>query len=960
MKILFFLAITICLHLKSTAQNTCNNWLSLPSRPSYISIGDLDIPGNKLTVEALINRTTPYSGGRLYAGDIVSKHDGPTDVNYLLRPNSAEITTSNGYFITPPVCEIDLNKTYHLAMVYDGSTLKFYRNGYLMSQVAATGNLYQNNWQTRIGFYENQVYNENFIGYINEVKIWNVARTQNEIQNSMISIPFSSPASQTGLLAYYSFNDLINKQGNNAWNGKLGGAASVNATNNNCIFTIDSCNIIINEKVDFSYKQNPCSPLNIQFTDYDNETKENYWSFGDGVSVVDQANPTHQYALPGTYTVKYVLRNVGTDTIIKNIPFNVEQDDIIITPDTTICYGSTLQLLTKPSSDFCWDPVEFLDNPNSPNPNSSPTAPIIYTFTGVMMGENVIRNGDFSSGNQFFGSEFQYATTNTSNGQYFVGTSSSGWNNQMNNCADKSSGSGNMLMIQGSTEKEKVIWTQMIGVTPNTNYSFSAWIQALSSRNNLHIALTIDGHTIDILDATLNPCKWEKMNGNWNSGNKTQIFLAVINRNSQMQVSDFALDDISFSPVQIKKESIAINIDKPEIQVTGLQTVCSGSMVELKATGTQLYSWSPANLFQNPNEANAKATVYETTKFFIEGQTDKGCIISDSLVVETYPLPTFNKTSDTAICANSTIQLKMEGGVSYSWSPAGTLDNASVSSPNATPVSDTKYMISILDQFSCEFTDSIQVSIKPEPQFSISPPSSVCKGEPITLWASGGDIYEWTPSGMFDNAAIPNPTVYIDNESTFKVRITELICNHTTELTTNIQVLPSPQIIATSSNDIDCTTGFSQLMANGGMSYEWSPVEGLDFADRENPTARPLTTTKYIVTGIDQNGCSNNDSVTIQVNFTGASNNFIYNAFTPNNDGLNDCFGLKHWNNVESLNFSIYNRWGQKIFHTDNSNICWDGKYKGVNQEAGVYIYQITGKTVCENVNTKGTFLLIR
>src|SRR5690606_352246 len=142
----------------------------------------------------------------------------------------------------------------------------------------------------------------------------------------------------------------------------------------------------------------------------------------------------------------------------------------------------------------------------------------------------------------------------------------------------------------------------------------------------------------------------------------TQIFLAVINRNSQMQVSDFALDDISFSPVQIKKESIAINIDKPEIQVTGLQTVCSGSMVELRATGTQLYSWSPANLFQNPNEANAKATVYETTKFFIEGQTDKGCIISDSLVVETYPLPTFNKTSDTAICANSTIQLKMEGG----------------------------------------------------------------------------------------------------------------------------------------------------------------------------------------------------------------------------------------------------------------------------------------------------------
>src|SRR5690606_24878219 len=143
------------------------------------------------------------------------------------------------------------------------------------------------------------------------------------------------------------------------------------------------------------------------------------------------------------------------------------------------------------------------------------------------------------SGNQFFGSDYQYAATNTSNGQYFIGTSSSNWNNQMNNCTDKSSGSGNMLMIKGSMDKEKVIWTQMIGVTPNTNYSFSTWIQALSSLNNLDIGLRIDGHTIEILDESLIQCKWQKIQGIWNSGNKTQVFLSIVNRNDQMQVSDF-------------------------------------------------------------------------------------------------------------------------------------------------------------------------------------------------------------------------------------------------------------------------------------------------------------------------------------------------------------------------------------------------------------------------------------
>src|SRR5687767_13500370 len=78
--------------------SNCNNWLYLPSKSSYVRVGDLDIPGNQITVEALVMRTTPYTGGLLFAGDIVSKHEDVNDNNYLLRPNNAEITTSiTGY-----------------------------------------------------------------------------------------------------------------------------------------------------------------------------------------------------------------------------------------------------------------------------------------------------------------------------------------------------------------------------------------------------------------------------------------------------------------------------------------------------------------------------------------------------------------------------------------------------------------------------------------------------------------------------------------------------------------------------------------------------------------------------------------------------------------------------------------------------------------------------------------------
>lgn len=221
----------------------CNNWLSTPFNPSYVDIGDLDVPGDKITVEAVINRTEPYlpGTGDYNDGDIVSKHTNPTNVNYLLRPNHAYITTTNGFFATPDVCEIELNKTYHVALVYDGTTLKFYRNGFLMSQIAASGNLYQNNFPTRIAHYTDIIL-ENFIGYVNEVRIWNVARTQSEIQTYMAS-SLSSPTTQPGLLAYYIFDNLLNKQGNPAWNGTLGGGASINTTNTSCTLSIDSCAI---------------------------------------------------------------------------------------------------------------------------------------------------------------------------------------------------------------------------------------------------------------------------------------------------------------------------------------------------------------------------------------------------------------------------------------------------------------------------------------------------------------------------------------------------------------------------------------------------------------------------------------------------------------------------------------------------------------------------------------------
>ena len=195
-------------------------WLSLPAATGYAAIGDLDVAGNQLTVEALYTSTNPASV------DLVSKHASPADVNYLLRQTHGELSTTGGFTSTPSICPPDQNTCRHAAMVYDGVNLSFYLNGQLNGQVAINGTMIQNNHQALIGNYGCCFGGEQFYGFIDEVRIWNVARTQAQIQSFMFA-PLPTPTTQVGLQAYYSFSSLYNLQGNPAWNASVAGTASI-------------------------------------------------------------------------------------------------------------------------------------------------------------------------------------------------------------------------------------------------------------------------------------------------------------------------------------------------------------------------------------------------------------------------------------------------------------------------------------------------------------------------------------------------------------------------------------------------------------------------------------------------------------------------------------------------------------------------------------------------------------
>lgn len=172
-----------------------------------------------------------------------------------------------------------------------------------------------------------------------------------------------------------------------------------------------------------------------------------------------------------------------------------------------------------------------------------------------------------------------------------------------------------------------------------------------------------------------------------------------------------------------------------------------------------------------------------------------------------------------------------------------------------------------------------------------------------------------------------------------------------------LKVNPLPQITAVASNDLGCAGNSAQLTATGGISYEWLPAYGLNNNTSPRVIATPAETTTYLVIAKDVNGCLNTARVTVNVL---PSEYNVPNAFTPNNDGKNDCWGFKHWQKASEFTMSIYNRWGGPVFQTKDISKCWDGTLNGMPQATGSFVYYVRAVTPCGVIEKRGTLMLIR
>ena len=179
-------------------------------------------------------------------------------------------------------------------------------------------------------------------------------------------------------------------------------------------------------------------------------------------------------------------------------------------------------------------------------------------------------------------------------------------------------------------------------------------------------------------------------------------------------------------------------------------------------------------------------------------------------------------------------------------------------------------------------------------------------------------------------------------------------------ITINLTV-SKPKVKATKSNDIDCTNKLINLLAEGAKTYVWNPITALSNFQISNPIATPSSKITYSVIGTDSNGCKNIDSVTINVTLS-SSHQSIANVFTPNGDGINECFSIDSPSTIKSLTFYVFNRWGTQVFFTTNPEGCWDGKNESSQAVSdGTYFYIIEGESNCGlQFKLRGTVEVLR
>ena len=366
-------------------------------------------------------------------------------------------------------------------------------------------------------------------------------------------------------------------------------------------------------------------------------------------------------------------------------------------------------------------------------------------------------------------------------------------------------------------------------------------------------------------------------------------------------------------------------------------------------TGAYTYSWNGGQTTSSINNQPAGSYTCSVTDA-------NGCSGVITALISNIGAPTLMLTDTNEKCfgnnTGSAIAIASGGSGTYTYSWSSGQTTYSISNLGA-----GTYTCTVTDGSGCKSFDTISVT-QPLALASIVTPVNATCGKPgsATVKPIGGTgpyTYLWNT-----NPAQTSSTATNLSQGDYMCTITD--ANGCTQQVDTTITGNSGPVIAISPDTIIKSGNSVVISATGGGTYLWSPSTGLSCSTCAITTADPDKTTEYCVTVTDTSGCADSACMTITIDLP-CGNIFVPNAFSPNGDHEND-LECVYGNCITSLDFSIYDRWGNRVFHaTDPAENCWDGKYNGELMNTGVFVYYL--EAVLSNgdkVSKKGNITLVR
>lgn len=584
----------------------------------------------------------------------------------------------------------------------------------------------------------------------------------------------------------------------------------------------------------------------------------------------------------------------------------------VSTSDDQLCFGeNTLLELTLGGNSndvsIVWLPAESLDDAMSFNPTASPLGDTEYEvtvtddFTGCVLTESIeievfdeliIDLGPDLDLCEVEGYQV-IPTVNT--------TDQLSWDWQSAMFVDNSGSSEPTIVVNESLE--------LIAIATNAADCFSSdtlQVNLLIENLDLGPDVTIcAGDTLEIssgFEASIDH-EW--------STNETA---------TSIEVSEAGLVSLELTSPEgcVKSDDIEVFLQAlPVVDLGNDPGLCEGEMYQLDAGNPGLtHEW-------NTNESGQFLNVDENGIYSVSVTDNFNCVGEASIELAFYPNPVVELPEQASICEGDNVILDAgNAGLAFLWNTNDTTQTIE------TNIAGT-YSVIVTNEFNCSNSDSTTLVVNDYPVVDLGPDLVACDGEIITLDAGNPSlIHSWSNAENVQVITVTESGAYlveVDNEG----------CLSLDEVSVQFNALPiDPMLNDTILCFDDAPQGFLVNGQNPGASFLWS--NGV--TQRENFIDQPGVSSVLITT---PNGCSQTFSLQVE---EVCNDDFLYipNAFTPNNDGLNDVFSIDG-SRMASLKVTIWNRWGDIIFQSEDKQPVWNGSDRGGKYyvESEVYVYQV-------------------